>query len=139
MDGQRINKLLLTLVTGMLALASTSTVADALDTKPISKMTIEEAQAARSAAKAKWDNMTPEEKAAVKKGVATKRREQLTAMESVAIQWDELTDCEKQQRYARLIPQGGAMHPVACPGSPTPKKQERQRELEQEERKQHQQ
>ena len=66
------------------AFGSALALADDLDTKPVSKMTIEEAQAARFAAKAKWDAMTPEEKAAVENAIAKKRIADLTAVEAVA-------------------------------------------------------
>jgi hypothetical protein len=53
---------------------------------PLSKLDADRAYAARAAAKAKWDKMTPEEQAAVRRrGMAKKSREELTAMESLAI------------------------------------------------------
>ena len=143
------------------AFGSALAVADDLDTKPLSKMTAEEAQAARSAAKAQWKKMKPEEKAAVKKGILNKRVEALTALETLAaeegpigpiysnpeiysnrpkLQWKDSTECEKRQ-YAGLTPNGGAMHPVACPpGDLRPPKAEREADLRQpKESKQHQQ
>jgi hypothetical protein len=47
-------------------------------------MTIEAVQAAQSAATARWDAMTLDEKAAVKKAIAKKRVADLTAVETVA-------------------------------------------------------
>jgi hypothetical protein len=79
-----MNKLFLALIVGVLALGSAPLLADDLDTKPLSKMTTEEAKVARATAKAKWDAMTPEEKAAVKKAIAKKRPAELTALEAVA-------------------------------------------------------
>jgi hypothetical protein len=79
-----MKKLLVTLIAAALALGSAPVLADDFDTKPLSKMTTEEAKAARAAAKAKWDAMTPEEKAAMKKAMGKKRLEELTAMEAVA-------------------------------------------------------
>jgi hypothetical protein len=92
--------------------------ADDYDTKPISKMTAEEAQAARADAKAESDRMTPEAKAAVKRGMARKRPEELTAMESLLVgdSTMPLTDCEKQ-KYAGE--KRGPTHPILCKSDPT--------------------
>ena len=147
MEGRSINKLLVALC--VFAFGSASALADDFDTKPISNMTTEEAQAARSAAKAKWDKMTPEEKAAVKRGMAmkmaTNRREEITALESplVGDPTIPLTECEKQkyeQMYEQNVwgPKRAAAHPILCKPDRPPTKAERQRELE-ESSKQHQQ
>src|SRR5262250_271147 len=79
-----MKKLLIAFITAALALASASTAADDVATKPLSKMDTEEAKAARTAAKAEWDAMTPEEKAAIKRAMAKKRPIELTAVEAVA-------------------------------------------------------
>jgi hypothetical protein len=77
-----VDKLLVALC--VFAFGSVPALAYDLDTQPLSKMTTEEAKAASAAAKAKWDKMTPDEKAAVKKAIANKRVQDLTAVEAVA-------------------------------------------------------
>jgi hypothetical protein len=59
----------------------------------------ERKDAARAAAKAKWDKMTPEEKAAAKKAMAEKRRAELTKRERAeqkATQTAEKTQPERE-------------------------------------------
>jgi len=65
---------------------------------PLSKMDTDQAKAARAAAKAKWDKMTPEEKAAYKKAASQKKREELTAMEAVAADQGPVFDAKKAKR-----------------------------------------
>ena len=62
----------------------TSGVADASDSKPLSKMETQEAKAACDAAKAKWDKMTPEEQAVQTTARSTKTQEELTAFDEIA-------------------------------------------------------
>ena len=69
-----------------------SALAGDLDSQPISKMTPEEFMAARAAAQATWDKMTPEEKAAVKKAAADKKKHELTAMEAFAAERNQYGD-----------------------------------------------
>ena len=52
--------------------------------KPLSKMETQEAKAAKAAAKAKWDAMTPEQQAAAKKAAAAKNRDSWTAIDQVS-------------------------------------------------------
>ena len=61
-----MNKLIVALCASAFAFGSVSAMADSggSDMKPLSKMETEEAKAARAAAKAKWDAMTPEKQAA---------------------------------------------------------------------------
>src|SRR4249919_1015197 len=61
-----MNKLLVALCASAFAFGSVSALAGN-DMKPLSKMETEEAKAAKAAAKAKWDAMTPEQQAARKK------------------------------------------------------------------------
>ena len=51
---------------------------------PLSKMETQDAKAARAAAKAKWDKMTPEEKAAAKKAAAAHNAAAWTAVDETA-------------------------------------------------------
>jgi hypothetical protein len=59
-------------------------------------MSTEQDRAARAAAKAKWDKMTPEEQAAVKKAAAKKRRQDLTALEAVASEQGPVYEPKKE-------------------------------------------
>ncbi|HEX7271847.1 MAG TPA: hypothetical protein VF420_06835 [Casimicrobiaceae bacterium] len=52
--------------------------------QPLSKMQTEDAKAARAAAKAKWDAMTPQEQAAAKKAARNKKLSEATALDEVA-------------------------------------------------------
>ncbi|HEY1459885.1 MAG TPA: hypothetical protein VGH59_07505 [Casimicrobiaceae bacterium] len=82
-----MNKLLVALCASVFAFGSVSVLAGN-DMKPISKMESQEAKAARAAAKAKWDKMTPEEQATWKKEARAKKRSDLTALEAVAQESD---------------------------------------------------
>ena len=77
-----------------LAFSPSLALADDSDSKPLSKMDSQEAKAARAAAKAKWDKMTPEEQAAAKKAVRAKKLSEATALDYEAA---------KGQREARPI------------------------------------
>src|SRR5215831_4705346 len=88
-----MNSLLVALIAGAFAsvsaLASAQTQASPTQPVPttmvpLKQLSVEDAKAARAAAKAKWDKMTPEEQAAVKNAMAKKRQEELTAMEAIA-------------------------------------------------------
>jgi FKBP-type peptidyl-prolyl cis-trans isomerase len=78
-----MKKLLVALCASAFALGSVSAMAGN-DMKPLSKMETQEAKAARTAAKAKWDKMTPEEKAAAKKASAAKNQASWTAVDETA-------------------------------------------------------
>jgi acyl-CoA reductase-like NAD-dependent aldehyde dehydrogenase len=114
-----MNKLLVALITSAFAFASASALAQAPaatppakqpvptraipsegDVMPLSKMDTDQAKAARAAAKAKWDKMTPEEKAAYKKAASQKKREELTAMEAVAADQGPVFDAKKAKEEA---------------------------------------
>jgi FKBP-type peptidyl-prolyl cis-trans isomerase len=79
-----MNKLIVALCASAFAFGSASVLADDSDMKPLSKMQTDEAKAAKAAAKAKWDKMTPEEKAATKKAAAAKNRDSWTATEQLS-------------------------------------------------------
>ena len=78
-----MNKLLVALCASAFAFGSVSALAGNT-MKPLSKMETEEAKAAKAAAKAKWDAMTPEQQAAAKKAAAAKNRESWTAIDQVS-------------------------------------------------------
>jgi hypothetical protein len=89
-----MKKLLVTLIAGTLALGCVTALSQVPTEKPIpcdstliavSKMTVDEYKAARAACKAKWDKVTPEEKAAVEKAVPKKQKD-LTIMDLIATQ-----------------------------------------------------
>jgi hypothetical protein len=78
-----MNKLIVALCASAFALGSVSALAGN-DMKPLSKMDTEQAKAARAAAKAKWDAMTPEQQAAAKKAAQKKRLADANALDMVA-------------------------------------------------------
>jgi hypothetical protein len=77
-----MKKLLAALIVGAFAFASVSAFAD--DKSPATPVDQAKLKAERDAAKAKWDKMTPEEKAATRKGMQSKRLSELNAVEKVA-------------------------------------------------------
>src|ERR1700751_58916 len=79
-----MNRLLIALLAGAFALISASAFADDSSVMPLSKMDTQQAKQARVDAKAKWDKMTPEEKAAARKAAAAKKQADQTALDSVA-------------------------------------------------------
>jgi len=121
-----MNRLLAVLIGSALGVASGLTVAQSPSTQQIpttgpglvSKMSTEEAKAARAEAKAKWDKLTPDEKAAYKKAAAKKKREELTAMEEVAADQGPVFDAKKAAAEAQ-----------ASKAQPLPSKQERQADV----------
>jgi len=128
-----MNKLLVSLIAGAFAFASATALAQAPapaakpatqpipsegDLTPLSKMDTDKAKAARAAAKAKWDKMTPEEQAAFKKNMKAKRAEELTAMEAVAADQGPVFDAKKAAAEAQ-----------ASKAQPLPSKQERQADV----------
>jgi len=111
-----MNKLLAALIAGAFAFVSASTLAQAPapkpkpatqpipsegDVMPLSKMSTDQAKAARAAAKAKWDAMTPDEQAAYKKAMKKKRQEDLTAFEAVASETGPTFDAKKASEEAK--------------------------------------
>ena len=110
-----MNKLLAAFVAGSFAFVSASAFAQAPAAKPkpatqpipsdsslvpLTKMDTEQAKAARAEAKAKWDAMTPEEKAALKKKIANKRVQDLTAMEAYAANEGPVFDAAQAKKVA---------------------------------------
>ena len=88
------------------------------DLMPLSKMDTDQAKAARAAAKAKWDTLTPEEKAAYKKAAQQKKRQELTAMEAVAAEQGPVYNTKQ-----------GAADAAASKAQPTPTKAQRQQDV----------
>jgi hypothetical protein len=119
-----MNKLLVTLLASAFALGSASALAQTggktfavtgdNDMKPLSKMETQEAKAARAAAKAKWDKLTPDEQAAARKTARAKKQSELTALEAVAQESDKYNAAQ------------GAKDAAASKAQPAPTKQERQ-------------
>jgi hypothetical protein len=125
-----MNKLLVALFAGAFAFVSASAIAQGMKPAtqpipsdstlmPLSKMDTEQAKAARAAAKAKWDSMTPEEKAAAKKAVAKKRQQDLTAIDELVAKGEGVPYDAKQ----------GAAASAASKAQPTPSKAQRQKDL----------
>jgi|SRR5215470_1469929 len=83
-----MNKLLATLFASAFAFsvsAMAQTAAQQDNTmQPLSKMETQDAKAAREAAKAKWDKMTPEQQAAAKKAARSKRLQDANAIDMIA-------------------------------------------------------
>src|SRR5215831_19439477 len=132
-----MNKLLLALIASAFAFVAASALAQAPapapakkepvptrpiasegDVMPLSKMDTDQAKAARAAAKAKWDKMTPEEQAAFKKSMKQKKQQDLTALEAVASETGPVYDTKKAAEEAK-----------ASKAQPLPTKQERQADL----------
>ena len=77
-----MKKLLAALVVGAFAFASVSALAqEKTAPEPVDQAKL---KAERDAAKAQYDKMTPEQKAATRKSMASKRLSELTAVEKVA-------------------------------------------------------
>ena len=108
-----MKKLLAALCASAFVLAAALAFADDNDMKPLSKMETQEAKAARAAAKAKWAQMTPEERAAAKKAAAAKNQANWTAVDYTA---SGITYNAKK----------GAADAAAAKAQPAPTKQERQ-------------
>ena len=82
-----MNKLIVALCASAVALGSAYALAQGgadNSMMPLSKMQTEDAKAARAAAKAKWDAMTPEQQAAARKAARSKRLMDATALDMVA-------------------------------------------------------
>ena len=111
-----MNKLIVALCASAFAFGSVSVLAGN-DMKPLSKMETQDAKAARAAAKAKWEKMTPDEQAAAKKAARTKKAADLTALESIAQESDRY-DAKK-----------GSAEAAATKSQPKPTAAERQKDL----------
>lgn len=111
-----MNKLIVALCASAFAFGSASALAGN-DMKPLSKMETQEAKAARAAAKAKWDAMTPEQQAAAKKAARAKKQADLTALDAIAN--DNMQYNTKQ----------GAADAAASKAQPAPTKEQRAKDL----------
>jgi hypothetical protein len=78
-----MNKLIVALCASAFAFGSVSVLAGN-SMKPLSKMETQDAKAARVAAQAKWDSMTPEQQAAARKAARAKKLSDATALDMVA-------------------------------------------------------
>ena len=109
-----MNKLIVALCASAFAFGSAYALAQADNTMmPLTKMETQDAKAARAAAKAKWAQMTPEEKAAAKKSAAAKNWASWTAVDETA---SGITYNTKK----------AAADAAASKAQPAPTKQERQ-------------
>ena len=104
-----MNKLLATLFASAFAFsvsAMAQTAAQQDNTmQPLSKMETQDAKAAREAAKAKWDKMTPEQQAAAKKAARSKRLQDANAIDMIAnenMQYNPPTKAE--QAASKSVP-----------------------------------
>ena len=80
-----MNKLLAALFASAFAFGITSSaLADDSTMMPLSKMDTEQAKAARAAAKAKWDAMTPQQQEAAKKAARNKKLADANAIDMIA-------------------------------------------------------
>jgi hypothetical protein len=113
----RMNKLLVALFATAFGFFSISAMADDSDIKPLSKMQTDEAKAAREAAKAKWDKMTPDQQAAAKKAARQKRLADANALDMIA---------NENMMYNT---QAGAAATAASKDVAKPTKEQRQKDL----------
>lgn len=99
-----MNKLLATVVASAFAISSVSALAQMQGsdntTIPLSKMDTQDAKAARDAAKAKWDKMTPQEQAAAKKAARAKRLQDANAIDMIANENMQYTPPTKAEQAA---------------------------------------
>ena len=82
-----MNKLIVALCASAFAFGSASALAQGgpdNTMKPLSKLETQEAKAAKAAAQAKWDAMTPEQQAAAKKAARQKKLADATALDEIA-------------------------------------------------------
>ena len=119
-----MNKLLIALFAGAFAVAMPA-FADDTDIKPLSKMQTDEAKAAKAAAKAKWDKMTPEEQAAAKKAARAKKQGDQTALDSIA----------QESGSMKYDTKAGAKDTATSKEQPKATKEERQKALKEQEKK----
>ena len=119
-----MNKLLIALLAGAFSFFSVAAVADDSSVMPISKMDTQQAKQARADAKAKWDKMTPEEKAAARKAAAAKKQADLTAIDAVAQEGSSI----------KYDPKAGAKDTAGSKQVAKPTKEERQKDLKAQEK-----
>ena len=111
-----MNKLIVALCAGAFAFGSACALAQGgadNSMMPLSKMETQDAKAARAAAKAKWAQMTPEEKAATKKAAAAKN-------------WTSWTAVDETASGISYNTKKAAADAAASKAQPAPTKQERQ-------------
>lgn len=111
-----MNKLIVALCASAFAFGSVSALAGNT-MKPLSKMETEEAKAAKAAAKAKWDSMTPEQQAAAKKAAKNKKLSDANALDMIA---------NEQMQYNAAQ---GKADATASKAQPKPTAQQRQADL----------
>jgi hypothetical protein len=119
-----MNKLIIALFAGAFAVAMPA-LADDSDVKPLSKMQTDEAKAAREAAKAKWDKMTPQEQDAARKAARAKKLADATAIDMIA----------NESGSMRYDPKAGAEATATSKQQPKATKEERQKALKEQEKK----
>lgn len=99
-----MNKLLVALFAGAFSFALPA-FADDSDIKPLSKMQTEEAKAARAAAQAKWNAMSPQEQAAAKKAARTKKLMDATAIDTIASEnMNYIPPSKAEQAESKAVP-----------------------------------
>ena len=117
-----MNKLLAALFASAFAFGITSSaLADDNTMMPLSKMDTEQAKAARAAAKAKWDAMTPQQQAAAKKAAMNKRLGEANAIDMIASESMAYTAPSKAEQ-------------AASKAVPKPTKEQRQQDLKAQEK-----
>ena len=113
-----MNKLLVALFAGAFAFALPA-FADDSSLMPLSKMQTDDAKAAREAAKARWDKMTPQEQAAARRAANAKRLSDATALDAIA----------NESGAMKYDTKAGAADAAAAKGQTKPTKAERQKDL----------
>jgi hypothetical protein len=114
-----MNKLLLVLFAS--AFAFGTALAQDSSLMPLSKMDTQEAKAAREAAKAKWDAMTPQQKAEAKKVANKKRLADANAIDELANEFGYTPPTKAEQAASKAVPK--------------PTKEQRQKALQEQEKK----
>lgn len=99
-----MNKLLVALFAGAFAIAIPA-FADDSSLMPLSKMQTDEAKAARAAAQAKWNAMTPQEQAAAKKAARAKKLMDATAIDVIASEnMQYMPPSKAEQAQSKAVP-----------------------------------
>jgi hypothetical protein len=111
-----MNKLLIALLAGAFTLIAAPAFGDDSDVKPLSKMQTDEAKAAKAAAKAKWDKMTPQEQEAARKAARSKKLMDATAIDQIASENMQYMPPSKEEQ-------------AASKAVPKPTKEQRQKDL----------
>jgi len=121
-----MNKPFAALIASAFAFVSMSASAQAPSTQPVpmtmvplSQLSVDQAKAAREAAKEKWDAMTPEQQAAARKKMKNKRMQDLSAMDEYVVKTEG----------AQYDAKAGAAAAAASKAQATPTKTQRQKDL----------